>query len=141
MSYRIFNSVDLVVVIDTVTWDVQKFPLDNIWYQYNNIEAPILYSIYQIDPERPIILDQPYTAFQDKDGNKFGDDLSLASYLDNVLGRKEISAEYTVRGNDRYLKTSDISNEILLTDILLELKKINVQLSLITDETILSVKL
>ena len=136
MSFRIFNSVDLVVVIDTTTWEVQKFPLDNIWYQYTATEAPIIYSVYQINPERKLVLDHPYTEFQDVDGCSFSDDIALQAYLDEILGKKEVSPEYTTRGNDKYLKTSDQSNNTLLCDILKEIKQMNIQLSLITGDEI-----
>ena len=89
MSFRIFNSVDMVVVIDDSTWEVQKFPLDNIWYQYDNLEAPILYSVYQINPERKLVLEQPYTAFKNSFGDVFDTDVLLQAYLDEVLSSKE----------------------------------------------------
>ena len=108
MSFRIFNSVDLVVIINTTTWRVEKHPLDTVWYTFDNLAAPILYSIYKKDAERPFLLDQPFTAFQDENGNGFDDDVILQAHLDKVVGRKEIK-ELSTRtiGNSEVLLTND----------------------------------
>jgi len=85
MSFRIFNSVDLVVIVNTTTFDVEKFEKRGIWYSFNNLVAPILYSIYQRDPERPLVLDQPHTSFLDKNSVGFADDTALQTHLDGLF--------------------------------------------------------
>ena len=85
MSFRVFNSIDMVVIIDTSTWKVEKFEKGGMWYHYNNINPPILYTIFQRSPERPLVLHAPYTEFLTEDGDAFIDDAALQSYLDFVF--------------------------------------------------------
>jgi hypothetical protein len=92
MSYRIYNSKGLFVVVDTVTWEVYKKETTSLWYNYNSIKAPIVYSIYQRDPERPLVLDQSYTEFTTEDGTTFADDAALQNYLDFTLGASRPSS-------------------------------------------------
>jgi len=136
MSFRIFNSVDLVVIIDTKTFDVEKHPFDTVWYNFNNLAAPILYSIYKKDAERPFLLDQPFTEFQDKNGNGFDNDVILQAYLDDVLGRKEINTklETVPQGKDNLLLIRDETTNRLLKELLIEMKINNLHLSEITAE-------
>ena len=49
---RIFNDDNFVVIVDTDTWDVTKIAEGQVWYTYNNLEAPLSYSILQRSPER-----------------------------------------------------------------------------------------
>jgi len=82
----------MLVLINTTTWRVDKLPKDRCWYEYNNTDAPILYSLYvQVTTERDLILKAPYTAFQKEDGSAFISDVELTNYLDRVLGNNDIS--------------------------------------------------
>lgn len=85
MSYKIGTSGSLIVFTNTLTWDIEKIPTNEVWYAYNATDAPILYSIYQVVPERPLVLDQGYENFLDGDGNAFADDGALQTYLDSLL--------------------------------------------------------
>jgi hypothetical protein len=138
MSFKVFNIDNIVVIINTDTWDVTKRSRGDIWYSYNNLEAPILYSIYQKQPETPLVLNQPCSSFITEDSSTFTNDKELIDYLDQVFNvpPTEDNLQTVKRGNDYYLKTNDISSEILLNDILEEIKIMNVQLSLITGDEI-----
>lgn len=85
MTWRIFNSENLITFINTTTWSVINKPRGTVWYEYDNSKAPILYSIYQRSPEKKIVLDEPYTAFRDEKGNSFDDDVSLQKYLNRAI--------------------------------------------------------
>jgi hypothetical protein len=94
MSYRLYNSGNVLVFVDTAHtiknggtqfW-VQKLPKNKTWYSYDNTAAPILYSVYFDNPERDLIIDAQYGEFQDKDGNGFANDAALIAYLDKILG-------------------------------------------------------
>lgn len=139
MAFRIYNSVDMVVILDDSTWEVEKFEKGGMWYSYKSTDAPILYSIYQRTPERPLILNEPCSSFKTKSGEGFENDLLLQDYLDEVLASKEleVNLETIKRGNENFLKTIDQSSEIVLGDILEEIKVMNIHLSLITGEEII----
>ena len=136
MSFRVYNSVDMVVILNDVTWDVEKFEKGGIWYSYNNLEAPISYSIMQRSPERPLVLHQPYTEFKDKEGNGFDNDAALQLHLDEVLAAKEldIGLETIPYGSDRLLAVKDEGANELLKGILIELKINNKHLACITGD-------
>ena len=111
MSFRVYTSGNLVVFTNTATWDVDKLAFNQVWYTYKSDEAPILYSIYQRDPERPLVLDQPYTAFQKADGSGFADDASLQLYLDSLLSSSSIegsSAVSTLNSTTTLLTASSV---------------------------------
>lgn len=91
MSYRIFNSDNMLVLINTSTWRVEKLPKNKCWYEYVNTDAPIIYSLYYDVPERDLVLDAEYTAFQKEDGTSFSSDTELMAYLDIVLGSSDVS--------------------------------------------------
>ena len=91
MSYRIYNSGNLLVITNTVTWSVQKFPKNECWYEFVNTDAPITYSIYYKNPERKILLDQPYTNIQNKSGIAYTSDVLLQKDLDILLGTSDVS--------------------------------------------------
>lgn len=94
MSYRLYNSGNVLVFVDTAHTDkngdtqfwIQKLPKNKTWYSYDNTAAPILYSVYYDNPERDLIIDAEYTSFQYKDGSSFSSDAELIAYLDNILG-------------------------------------------------------
>ena len=121
MSYRVYNSVDMVVFLNDVTWEVEKFEKGGMFYTYNNLEAPILYTIFQRSPERPIVLHKPYTEFKDKNGNGFDNDVALQDHLDEVLAQKElnIGLETIPYGSDRLLAVKDEGANELLKNILI----------------------
>jgi len=137
MSFRVFNSIDMVVILNDNNWDVEKFEKGGMWYAFNNLEAPILYSIYQRSPERPLILDQPFTAFKDKKGNGFDNDIALQEHLDEVLAAKELEVklETIPLGKNNLLATRDQGSVELLKEIVIQLRINNLHLSLINDET------
>jgi hypothetical protein len=125
----------VVVVINTETWDVTKRSRGEFWYSYNNLEAPIKYSIYQKQPETPLVLNQPYTEFLKEKGDTFTDDQELIDYLDDVFNvpPNDVDLEFSSSGGDNSLKVNDqLSNE-LLRGVLLEMKKINKHLYFITE--------
>jgi hypothetical protein len=136
MAYRIYNSVDMVVILNDVTWEVEKSEKGGIRYTYNNLEAPISYTILQRSPERPLVLHQPYTEFKDKEGNGFDNDADLQLHLDEVLAAKEldIGLETIPYGPDRLLAVKDEGANELLKGILIELKINNKHLACITGE-------
>jgi len=138
MSYRIYSSVDMVVILNDDTWDVEKFEKGGMWYSYSSISAPILYSIYQRSPERQLILDKPYTSFKKKTGEGFDNDLEFQAHLDEVLASKEleVNLETLQRGNEAFLKTIDQTSNVSLSDILEVLKKIEIHLSFGSSETL-----
>ena len=95
MSYRIYLSGNMVVLLNTdykpnnkrtSTWRVEKLPRNQVWYEYNPTDAPIVYSLYYDHPERDLILDAQYGEFQKSDGSGFADDATLQAYLDATLG-------------------------------------------------------
>lgn len=131
MAYRIYNSVDMVVILNDVTWDVEKFEKGGMFYTYNNLEAPIIYTILQRNPERPLVLHQPYTEFKDKDGNGFDNDSALQLYLDEVLASKEFSVNLDTvsSGRDNILIVRDEKANELLKMILTELRINNLHLT------------
>ena len=92
MSFRVYNSGNMLVLTNTDTWRVEKFPVDKCWYKYNATDAPILYSLYYGNPERDLIIDQPYTSFENEDGSSFVSDADLQGHLDIVLGISSESA-------------------------------------------------
>ena len=81
----------MLVFINTSTWRVEKLPKNKCWYEYVNTDAPILYSLYYDVPERDLVLDAEYTAFQKEDGSSFSSDTELMDYLDIVLGSSDVS--------------------------------------------------
>lgn len=126
MSFRIFNSVDMVVLIDTDTWEATVRPIGDIWYRYNKLEAPILYSLYQKIAESPLVLDQPFTEFEDEKGNGFEDDVALQVYLNEVLGDKENKELDTIKiGGSEVLLVTDRESHKLLCELLEEVKTTN----------------
>lgn len=135
MSWKIFNKADMVVIVDTTDFDTEKHAPDQIWYTYISTEAPILYSVNQRSPERPLILDQDYTQFLDEDGNGFNSDLQLQEYLDSILGRAEVSTG-VVSVNDQALLNK--MNDLLISvDTMTEkLNVINMHLALLTENWI-----
>ena len=128
--------IDMVVIIDDSTWEVEKFEKGGMWYSYNNAEAPIIYTVFQRSPERPLVLHQPYTAFTDERGNGFNNDEALQAHLDEVLAPKEVEfkLETTPHGKDNLLLVRDEDTTEILKDILIELKINNIHLSNINGE-------
>ena len=136
--YRIFKSVDLLVIIDTDDWLTEKFALDQSWYSYVSTEAPILYSVYQRSPERPLILDQPYTEFADEFGNVFDSDVLLQDYLDNILGKVELPSEIdtVIKKGKGVLKVTNSITDDKLDNLINQMKIMNFHLSIITENFI-----
>ena len=91
MSFRVYNSGNLLVVTNTITWRVEKFPKNECWYEFINTDAPIIYSLYYKNPERSVILDIPYEEFQDEFGIVYGSDVLLQKDLDIMIGSSDIS--------------------------------------------------
>lgn len=86
MSWKIYNDGNLLVIVNQEgDFHTIKTNISSIWYSYDNMDSPILYSIYQRDPENELILNEPYTSFVDQDGNSFADDATFISYLDGIL--------------------------------------------------------
>ena len=135
MSFKVFNIDNVVVIINTDTWDVTKRSRGEFWYSYNNLAAPIEYSIYQKQPETPLVLDQPYTAFQKEKGDTFTDDQELIDYLDDVFNvpPDEVELEFSSSAGNNSLKIDDQRSNELLSDILIEMKRINKHLYFITE--------
>jgi hypothetical protein len=127
----------MVVILNDETWAVEKFEKGGIWYSYNNLEAPIIYTIFQRSPERPLVLHQPYTAFKTKNGSSFNDDVELQDYLDEVLAAKEVSDldSVDINGNSHIL-TTNVEMVCALKEILIELKTMNDQFEILTGEKI-----
>ena len=95
MAFKVYKEGDLISVLNTDTWKITKRNYENVWYSYNQMDAPILYSLYQKEYEHPLFLNQPYTNFLDEDGNTFADDVSFQSYLGNILsnGSNSVSTD------------------------------------------------
>ncbi|MFY0654978.1 MAG: hypothetical protein JXQ96_23305 [Cyclobacteriaceae bacterium] len=85
MSFKIEKIKDLLVITNTDTWEVTKRTYTDVWYKFNNISNPILYSLYQKQPEKDLVLDKLYSDFLDDNGNPFSDDSSFQDYLDRNL--------------------------------------------------------
>lgn len=85
MSFRIYRKDNAIVLIDTDSWDVQKFPIGEIWYDYVATDSPVIYSFYYRNAERILVLREPYTSFQDGKGNGFADDSEFRDYIDPLL--------------------------------------------------------
>ena len=136
---RIFNDDNFVVIVDTDTWDVTKIAEGQVWYTYNNLEAPLSYSILQRSPERPLVLHKDYTQFAKEDGTTFVDDLALQAYLDGVLSSNLTPEEqdgkqsFVNPNGDTLLKVADVDAGETLNNILKELKLITFHLSIITE--------
>lgn len=128
----------MVVILNDETWEVEKFEKGGIWYAYNNMDAPILYRIYQRDPERQLVWLKPYTEFRDKDGYPFEDDISLQNYLDELLAFKEfnVSLDTTIRNGDSELHVKDLSTNVLLKELVGQLKVLNMHMCIITENDI-----
>jgi hypothetical protein len=128
----------MVVILNDETWEVEKFEKGGMWYSYNNLEAPILYTILQRSPERPLVLHQAYTEFKDKDGYGFDNDIKLQEYLDEILASKEfeVPLETIAYGKDNLLAVRDESTNQTLKEILIQLKINNEYLSCIAGEVI-----
>ena len=136
---RIFNDNNLAVIIDTDTWEVTKISEGQAWYTYNNLEAPISYTILQRSPERPLVLHKDYTQFAKEDGTTFIDDLTLQAYLDDVFStnltieEQDGKQSFVNPNGDTLLKVANVDADESLSNILKELKLITFHLSLITE--------
>ena len=94
-----------------------------------------MYSVYQRQPERPFILEEPYTSFFDEDGNGFDSDLLLQDYLNKILGREEVSSG-SVSVSDTTLQNK-VTDLIIAVDTMTEQIKItNMHLATITENWI-----
>jgi hypothetical protein len=139
---RIFNKENLIVIIDTDTWRVTKRAEGDIWYKYNSLDAPILYSIYQKQPEQDLVLDKDYTKFAKENGDAFLDDLTFQSYIDEVfspnltLEESDGKESFALRNGDTLLKTVSVKQEDILKEMLTELRKMNFHLSVITENNL-----
>lgn len=139
MSFRVFNKENLVVIVNTDTWDITKRAEGEVWYSYNSLDAPIQYSVYQKQPEKDLILDQDYTKFAKENGDTFLNDLKLQEYLDEVfspnltLEESNGNESFVERNGDNLLKVTNVKAGDVLKDMLTELKITNFHLSLITD--------
>lgn len=107
MSYRLYNSGNVLVFVDTAHtiknggtqfW-IQKLPKNKTWYSYDNTAAPILYSVYFDNPERDLIIDAQYGQFQKEDGTVFTSDAELIAYLDKILGLVDNSGLAIAKGD------------------------------------------
>src|SRR5210317_793686 len=108
MSYRLYNSGNVLTFINTayqetlkddVQFRVEKLPKNKTWYSYNNLDAPILYSVYFDNPERDLVLNAQYGEFQYEDGTTFSSDAELIAYLDNLLGFVDKSGLAIAKGD------------------------------------------
>lgn len=125
MSFRLYNSGHVLVFVNTEhrvnkTGDIQfrfeKLPRNKTWYEYDNLAAPILYSVYFDNPERDLILDTPYTLFQKEDGTSFASDAELIAHLDNVISLLDVAIQdqFTPILSSYFLKS--ISNFTISVD-------------------------
>ena len=100
MSYRVYDSGNMLAFINTDDWRVEKLPRNKCWYEFVNTDAPILYSLYYDNHERKLILNTPYTGFEKEDGTPFDSDSELMSHLDIVLGDSSESAGGIISDNN-----------------------------------------
>ena len=111
MGFKVFDNGNLIVFVDTATFDTQKFTNGRIWYRYNPTKAPILYSLYYGDPERPLVLDQPFGKFLTESGSSFNDDVELQNYLDSVL-KKNITVDNIATTAFGDLRTAELAPQL-----------------------------
>ena len=135
MSLKIYRSFNVLVHDDSENDKVFHYPIGRMWYSFNQVLKT--FSVYLLNPEVLIANELLYTAFQKIDGDTFDSNTAVMDYLDDLIARinKDYAIEVVESGGQSHVLTSNMGDETL-KKLALELEKMNMHLSLMTDETI-----
>jgi len=135
VSLKIYKSFNVLVHDDSSEDKVYHYPIGHMWFSFDQIKKT--FSVHLLNPEVLIANELLYTAFQKIDGEAFVSDTTVMDYLDDLIARvnKDYAIEVVSSGGQSRVLTANAGDETL-KKLSLELEKMNMHLSLMTDETI-----